>query len=66
MEALRMARRLDRYRPSARMMLEPWLVELALESFGDRRLTLEQQRQVVSVTRAPQTVRWPAWWRVRA
>ena len=30
LEPLRMASKLDRYRPSARMMLEPWLVERAL------------------------------------
>ncbi|MBT5051199.1 MAG: hypothetical protein HOM58_22070, partial [Rhodospirillaceae bacterium] len=37
--ALRMARKLDRFRPTARMALEPWLVEKALDRLGDRRLS---------------------------
>ena len=48
LEPLRMARKLDRYRETAKMMLEPWLVEMALARLGDRRLTIEQQKEVVS------------------
>lgn len=41
LRALRMATKLDPYRPTARMALEPWLVEKALERLGDRRLSRE-------------------------
>jgi len=62
LEQLGMARKLDRYRESARMVLEPWLVEKALARLGDRRLTIEQQKEVVRATRTPGKVRWPEWW----
>src|SRR4051812_7185761 len=44
---LRMGAKLDRYRPSARLMLEPWLVEAALARLGERRLSREEQAKVV-------------------
>ena len=66
LELLRMARKLDRYRASARMALEPWLVEAALSRLGDRRLSREEQATVVQATRTPGRVRWPAWWEVRS
>jgi hypothetical protein len=62
LEPLRIARKLDPYRPTARMMLEPWIVEVALERFGDRKLTREEQRIVLAATRTPQKVKWPKWW----
>jgi hypothetical protein len=62
--ALGMARKLDRYRPTAYVMLEPWLVEAALQRLGSRRLTEQQQRAVLKVTRAPHKVHWPSWWSV--
>src|SRR4051794_4234830 len=65
LEPLRMAVKLDRYRPSARMMLEPWLVERALSRLGDKRLSLEEQEKVVRAVRTPHKVRWPHWWKVR-
>ena len=37
LEPLRMARKLDRYRETARMVLEPWIVEAAIARL-DRRL----------------------------
>jgi hypothetical protein len=46
LQPLRMASKLDRYRPSARMMLEPWLVEEALSRLGDGRLSLDEQVKV--------------------
>ena len=52
LEPLRMGRKLDRYRETARMVLEPWIVEAALARLGDRRLTVEEQ-QVVAATRTP-------------
>lgn len=61
LEPLRMAVKLDRYRPTARMALEPWLVEEALSRL-DRRLSREEQAIVVRATRTPRKVRWPDWW----
>ncbi len=63
---LRMARKLDRLRPSVKVKLEPWLVEAALARFGGRRLTVDEQRVVVEATRVPHKVRWPDWWVVRS
>ncbi|KAB2886508.1 MAG: hypothetical protein F9K34_01920 [Albidovulum sp.] len=62
LESLRMACKLDRYRPTARMALEPWIVEAALARLGGRRLSREQQRTVVQATRTPRKVNWPEWW----
>jgi hypothetical protein len=62
LEPLRMARKLDPYRPSARMMLEPWIVEAALARFGDRRLSRVEQQVVLAATRTPHKVNWPVWW----
>jgi hypothetical protein len=66
LEALKMATRLDRFRPSARMTLEPWLVEAALARLGDRRLTPEQQATIVKAMRIPHKVHWPDWWEGRS
>jgi hypothetical protein len=66
LEPLRMATKLDRYRETARMMLEPWLVEAALARLGSQRLTREQQDTVIRATRLPGKVRWPDWWEVLA
>jgi len=65
LETLRMASKLDRYRPSARMVLEPWLVEQALSRLSDMSLSVEEQAKVVRVVRTPHKVRWPDWWKVR-
>ncbi len=51
--ALRMAAKLDLYRPTARMALAPWLVEQALERLGDRRLSRKQQMKVMKAIRTP-------------
>nr|WP_291558199.1 DUF5681 domain-containing protein [Bradyrhizobium sp.] len=61
LEPLRMARKLDPYRETARMALEPWLVEAALARL-DRMLSPADQRIVVKATRTPRKVRWPKWW----
>jgi hypothetical protein len=58
---LRMARKLDPYRETARMVLEPWLVEAALARLS-RPLSPTDQRIVVKATRTPHKVRWPKWW----
>jgi len=62
LELLRMARKVDRYRDTAKMVLEPWLVEMALAHLGNRRLTIEQQKEIARATRTPWKVRWPEWW----
>lgn len=64
LEALRMARKMNRYHDSAKMLLEPWLVEAALERLGDRRLSVEEQKEIARVTRTPNKVKWPDWWDV--
>ncbi|UPT90420.1 DUF5681 domain-containing protein [Bradyrhizobium barranii subsp. apii] len=61
LEPLRMARKLDPYRETARMAIEPWLVEATLERLP-RRLSPAEQRIVVDATRTPKKVRWPKWW----
>jgi len=58
---LRMAKKLDPYRETARMVLEPWLVEAALARL-DRRLSPADQRTIVKATRTPHKVKWPEWW----
>lgn len=63
LEPLRMGRKLDRYRDTARMALEPWLVEAALDRL-ERRLSREQQKKVVDATRTPSKLNWPDWWEV--
>lgn len=60
LEPLRLARKLDRYRDTARMALEPWIVEAALARL-DRRLTIEEQAIVERATRTPAKVNWPEW-----
>jgi hypothetical protein len=61
LEPLRMARKLDPYRKTARMALEPWLVEAALARLG-KPLSAAEQRIIVKATRTPHKVRWPEWW----
>lgn len=65
LEPLRMAIKLDRHRDTARMALEPWLVEAALERLGSRQLTLGEQRKVIKATRTPHKVKWPEWWKAK-
>ena len=64
LEPLRMATDLNHYRPTARMVLEPWLVEEALARLGDRRLSPEEQAKVVRALRTPRKVRWSDWWEI--
>lgn len=63
LEPLRMAAKLDCYRPTARMALEPWLVQEALSRL-DRKLSPDEQAKVVRATRTPRKVRWPDWWEI--
>ena len=62
MVPLRMARKLDRYRETVRIVLEPWLVEAALARLKGGALTPADQRIIVKATRSPHKVRWPKWW----
>jgi len=64
LEPLRMARKLDRYRETARIMLEPWMVEAALARLGARGLSRSDQQVVIAATRTPHKVNWPTWWSV--
>jgi len=66
LEPLRMAVKQDRHRPTARMKIEPWLIEEALLRLGDRRLTPDEQAKVYAATRTTQRVGWPDWWEIRA
>ena len=61
-ERLRIGTKLDRYRETARILLEPWIVEAALVRFGEKQLTPEEQEIVLKATRTPTRVRWPDWW----
>ena len=62
LRALRMATKIDRFRPSIKILLEPWLVQAALARLGKRTLTDAEQAEVFAATRTPHKVRWPAWW----
>ena len=61
LEPLRMARKLDPYRETARMALEPWLVEAALARLSQP-LSPADQRILLNATRTPHKVSWPEWW----
>jgi hypothetical protein len=65
MRKIGMAFKADPFRPTARMLLEPWLVEAALRRLGDRRLSRKEQRTVWEATRTPRKVTWPTWWTER-
>jgi len=61
LEPLRMAKKLDPYHETARVALEPWLVEAALARLPQP-LSPADQRIVVTAARTPHKVRWPEWW----
>jgi hypothetical protein len=61
LEPLRMAKKLDPYRETARMVLEPWIVEAALARLG-KALSPAEQRIIVKATRTPHKVKWRDWW----
>jgi hypothetical protein len=43
-------------------LLDHWIVELALARLGSERLTFEEQKAVMRVTRKPHDHIWPQWW----
>ena len=59
---LKMGRKLDPYRETVRVKLEPWLVQAALARLGDRQLSVAEQVTVMNATRTPSKVIWPTWW----
>ena len=61
-ECLRVGTKLDPYRETARILLEPWIVEAALSRFEEKQLTPQEQEIVLKATRTPTKVRWPDWW----
>jgi Family of unknown function (DUF5681) len=61
-ECLRICTKLDRFRETARMLLEPWIVEAALARIAEKQLTPKEQEVVLRATRTPAKVRWPHWW----
>jgi hypothetical protein len=61
LERLRMAKKLDPYRETARMALEPRIVQAALARLSQP-LSPADQQVVVKATRAPDKVQWPEWW----
>ncbi len=65
LRSLGMAVKVDRFRSSARILIEPWLVEAALGRLGDLQLTRTEQVIVRSATRTPGKVNWPDWWEER-
>jgi hypothetical protein len=64
MRDLGMARMLDHCRPNARMILESWIVQAAVDRLGERRLSVAEQKIVFAGTRMPHKVVWPEWWSV--
>lgn len=58
LKALRMAKKLDPYSETARIALEPWIVEATLARLS-KPLRPADQRIIVTATRTPRKVRWP-------
>lgn len=48
-----------------RWELNPWIIELALERLGEKRLTVEEQQVVWAAMCTPGKVTWPDWWEVK-
>ncbi len=66
LDSLGLAIKLNRYSQRSYYKLKPWIVQAAIAQFGDRRLTVAEQRTVVEATSSPQKVVWPKWWSVRS
>jgi hypothetical protein len=47
---------------SARVLLESWVIEEGLARLGDRRLSRDEQTQVLGGARFPKKMKWPDWW----
>lgn len=46
-------------------LLQPWIVQAALNRMGNRQLTRDEQREVWNATKAPDKINWPEWWTER-
>ena len=62
MLALKMAVKLYRLQPHAKIKLKPWLVQLALHHLGNRRITRGGKATIFEATHLPRKVKWPDWW----
>ena len=62
LDALGMAVKLDRFSDSARYLLKPWLVQLAVDRMKRNQLNPEEQAKVIASTQTPENVSWPEWW----
>lgn len=62
LDALGMAVKLDRFSNSARYLLKPWLVQLAVNRMKRNQLNPEEQAAIVASTQTPEKVLWPDWW----
>lgn len=47
---------------TARIMFEPWIIQSALDSLGQRQLTREEQIEVLNRTRSSWQLRFPDYW----
>ena len=47
---------------TARMLLEPWIIEMGFANLGERRLSIKEQRIVLACARHPRRTFWPEWW----
>jgi hypothetical protein len=47
---------------SARVLLNNWVIEDSPAMLGDRRLTRDEQKQILAAARFPKKVQWPHWW----
>jgi hypothetical protein len=47
---------------TARLLLEPWVIELGLSLLGGRTLSRHEQRIVLYFARHPKRTQWPSWW----
>lgn len=57
-----MASKLDANRETCRMMIEPWLVQAAMERLGEKRFTESEKQTILKATRTPRKVKFPDWW----
>lgn len=59
---LGMAMKLYAFSATARMALQPWLVQMALARLGEKTFTREQQEVIVNSTRSAHKVKFPTSW----
>ena len=57
LKRLKMARKLDPYRSTAHMALEPWIVEAAIAHFPEKNFTPVEKATISHVTRTPHKIK---------